>query len=130
MTLPLAGIKVVDFSEHGFVPSAAAVLADWGADVVKIERLRGDAMRGIIASGMVASVHGYDFLWELVNRNKRGIALDVEAPAGRAVFEKLVAHVDVYVTNQLPRVRRRLRTEPADLFAINPRLVFARGSGQ
>jgi crotonobetainyl-CoA:carnitine CoA-transferase CaiB-like acyl-CoA transferase len=130
MTRPLSGVKVVDFSEHGFVPSAAAVLADWGADVVKIERLEGDAMRGIIASGMVATVEGYDFLFELVNRNKRGIALDVEKLAGREVFEKLVAWTDVYVTNQLPRVRRKLRTEPADLFAINPTLVFAKGSGQ
>jgi crotonobetainyl-CoA:carnitine CoA-transferase CaiB-like acyl-CoA transferase len=130
MTRPLSGVKVVDFSEHGFVPSAAAVLADWGADVVKIERLEGDAMRGIIASGMVATVDGYDFLFELVNRNKRGIALDVEKLAGREVFEKLVAWTDVYVTNQLPRVRRKLRTEPADLFAINPTLVFAKGSGQ
>ena len=81
---------MLDFSEHGFVPSAAAVLADFGADVVKIERLRGDAMRGIIASGMVATVDGYDYLFELVNRNKRGIALDVEAPSGREVFERLV----------------------------------------
>jgi crotonobetainyl-CoA:carnitine CoA-transferase CaiB-like acyl-CoA transferase len=130
MTLPLAGIKVIDFSEHGFVPSAAAVLADWGADVVKIERPGGDAMRSIIASGMVATVDGYDYLFELVNRNKRGIALDVEQPAGRAVLERLLGWADVYITNQLPRVRRKLRTEPADLHAVNPKLVIAKGSGQ
>jgi crotonobetainyl-CoA:carnitine CoA-transferase CaiB-like acyl-CoA transferase len=130
MTLPLDGVKVVDFSEHGFVPSAAAVLADWGADVVKIERLEGDAMRGIIGNGMVPTVDGVDFLFELVNRNKRGIALEVESEEGRAVFERLVAWADVYVTNQLPRVRRKLRTEPADLMAINPRLVYAKGHGQ
>jgi crotonobetainyl-CoA:carnitine CoA-transferase CaiB-like acyl-CoA transferase len=130
VTRPLAGIKVLDFSEHGFVPSAAAVLADFGADVVKVERLRGDAMRGIIASGMVATVDGYDYLFQLVNRNKRGVALDVEAPAGREVFEKLVRWADVYVTNQLPRVRTKLRTDPADLFAINPKLVYAKGHGQ
>jgi crotonobetainyl-CoA:carnitine CoA-transferase CaiB-like acyl-CoA transferase len=87
-------------------------------------------MRQIIASGMVASVDGYDYLFQLVNRNKRGIALDVEAPAGREVFERLVRWADVYITNQLPRVRRKLRTEPADLFAVNPKLVFAKGHGQ
>lgn len=130
MTLPLEGVKVVDLSEHGFVPSAAAILGDWGADVVKVERLDGDAMRGIIGSGMVPTVDGVDFLFELVNRNKRGIALDIETPEGRAVFERLVAWADVYITNQLPRVRRKLRTEPADLMAINPRLVFAKGSGR
>ena len=130
MTLPLSGIKVLDFSEHGFVPSAAAALGDFGADVVKIERPQGDAMRQIIRAGMVATVDDYDFLFQLVNRNKRGIALDVEGPAGREVFERLVKWADVYVTNQLPRVRRKLHTEAEDLFALNPRLVVAKGHGQ
>ncbi len=130
MTLPLTGIKIVDFSEHGFVPSAAAALADWGADVIKIERPEGDPMRQIIKNNLVPDADGYDYLFQLVNRNKRGIALDVTVASGRAVFERLVAWADVYITNQLPRVRRKLRTEPADLFAINPRLVFARGHGQ
>jgi crotonobetainyl-CoA:carnitine CoA-transferase CaiB-like acyl-CoA transferase len=130
VTLPLTGIKVLDFSEHGFVPSSAAALGDFGADVVKVERLQGDAGRGIIASGMVATKDGYDYLFELFNRNKRGIGLDVEAPAGREVFERLVKWADVYITNQLPRVRRKLHTEPKDLFALNPKLVYAKGHGQ
>jgi crotonobetainyl-CoA:carnitine CoA-transferase CaiB-like acyl-CoA transferase len=130
MTLPLAGIKVLDFSEHGFVPSAAAALGDFGADVVKVERLQGDAGRGIIASGMVATKDGYDYLFELFNRNKRGLGLDVWSPAGREVFERAVKWADVYITNQLPRVRRKLRTEPADLLAHKPRLVYAKGHGQ
>lgn len=131
MTQPLAGIKVLELSEHGFVPSAVAALADFGADVIKIERTQGDAMRGIIGGGLVATNdEGYDFLFQLVNRNKRGIALDVETPAGREIFERLVRWADVYVTNQLPRVRRKLQLEPADLFAINPKLVYAKGHGQ
>lgn len=130
MTLPLEGTKVVDFSEHGFVPSGAAVLADWGADVVKIERPDGDPMRQIIAQGLVASADGYDYLFELVNRNKRGVSIDVLRPEGRQVFERLVRWADVYITNQLPRVRRKLHTEPEDLFALNPKLVVARGHGQ
>ena len=73
MTLPLAGIKIVDFSEHGFVPSAAAALADWGADVVKIERLDGDPMRSVIRNGLSPDADGTDYLFELTNRNKRGI---------------------------------------------------------
>jgi crotonobetainyl-CoA:carnitine CoA-transferase CaiB-like acyl-CoA transferase len=130
MPLPLAGIKIVDFSEHGFVPSAAAALADWGADVVKIERLDGDPMRAVIRNGLSPNADGTDYLFEMANRNKRGIALDVTTPAGRAVFERLVKWADVYITNQLPRVRRKLATEPADLFALNPKLVFAKGHGQ
>ena len=102
MTLPLAGIKIVDFSEHGFVPSCAAVLADFGADVVKIERLEGDPMRSVIANGLSPDADGVDYLFEMANRNKRGIALDVTVPAGRAVFERLVQWADVYITNQLP----------------------------
>jgi crotonobetainyl-CoA:carnitine CoA-transferase CaiB-like acyl-CoA transferase len=130
MTKPLEGIRVLDFSEHGYVPSAAAALADFGADVVKIERPTGDPMRTIISRGMVASRDGYDYLFEFCNRNKRGICLDVETERGREVFERLVAWAEVYVTNQLPRVRRKLRTEPADLMAINPTLVYAKGHGQ
>jgi crotonobetainyl-CoA:carnitine CoA-transferase CaiB-like acyl-CoA transferase len=130
MTLPLAGIKIVDLSEHGFVPSCAAVLADFGADVVKIERLEGDPMRSVIRNGLSPDAEGVDYLFEMANRNKRGIALDVTTPAGRAVFERLVRWADVYITNQLPRVRRKLKTEPADLFAINDKLVFAKGHGQ
>jgi crotonobetainyl-CoA:carnitine CoA-transferase CaiB-like acyl-CoA transferase len=130
MTRPLAGIKILEFSEHGFVPSAAAALADWGADVVKIERLEGDPMRSVIRNGLSPQADGTDYLFELVNRNKRGIVLDVTTDAGREVFERLVKWADVYITNQLPRVRRKLRTEPADLFAVNPKLVFAKGHGQ
>ncbi len=130
MTRPLEGIKVVDFAGHGFVPSAAAALADWGAEVVKIERQGGDPLRAVLRDGLVADADGTDYLWEFFNRNKRGIALDVETAAGREIFERLVKWADVYITNQLPRVRRKLRTEPADLLALNPRLVFAKGHGQ
>ncbi|MBL7499937.1 CoA transferase [Frankia sp. CNm7] len=129
MTLPLAGIKVLDFSEHGFVPSAAAALADFGADVIKIERPTGDPMRLVHPNRLVPDADGVEYMYDLVNRNKRGIALDVTVPAGREVFERLVGWADVYITNQLPRVRRKLRTEPDDLFALNPTLVFAKGHG-
>ncbi len=129
-TLPLDGIKILDFADNGFVPSGAAALGDMGADVIKLERTIGDPMRRIIAQGLVPSVGGFDFMFELVNRNKRGIAVDVETTEGREIFEKLVAWADVYITNQLPRVRDKLRTNPEDLFAINPKIVFAKGHGQ
>jgi crotonobetainyl-CoA:carnitine CoA-transferase CaiB-like acyl-CoA transferase len=126
MTMPLDGLKVVEFSEHFFVPAAAAALAEWGADVVKVERRDGDALRHL----RLTTGDGYDYLFQLCNRNKRGIALDVETPAGRAIFEQLVSEADVFVTNHLPRVMRRLRTSAEDVFALNPRIVYARGSGQ
>jgi crotonobetainyl-CoA:carnitine CoA-transferase CaiB-like acyl-CoA transferase len=126
MTLPLEGVRVVDFSEHYFVPASAAVLAEWGADVIKIERREGDALRDI---GHLPE-YGFSYYFALCNRNKRGIALDVEVPAGREIFERLVRDADVYITNHLPRVQRRLRTTPTDVFALNPQIVYARGSGQ
>lgn len=130
MTSQLLGIKVVDFAGHGFVPSAAAALADRGADVVKIERPGGDPLRAVIRNGLVADADGTDYIPEIFNRNKRAIALAVETAGGREVFERLVKWADVYVTNQLPRVRRKLRTEPDDLLALNPRIIYTKGHGQ
>jgi crotonobetainyl-CoA:carnitine CoA-transferase CaiB-like acyl-CoA transferase len=126
----LDGICVLEVAEHGFVPSAVAALADQGADVVKIERPEGDALRAVMGQGLVADTGDFDFLIENFNRNKRNVCLDLKHPAARPVFEKLVAWADVFVTNQLPKVRRKLRIEPDDLFAIQPRLVYARGHGQ
>jgi len=128
--LPLEGIRVVDVAEHGFVPSAAATLAEYGADVVKVERLAGDACRDIIASGMVKTKDGYDYLFELFNRNKRGIALDIGTDEGQEVLKKLVASADVFITNQLPQVQRKFHTTAEEIRAINPKIVYARGHGQ
>lgn len=130
MTDVLAGVRVLEVAEQGFVPSGAAVLADWGADVVKIERPEGDGLRAVMKQGLVAQTGDFDFLVEQVNRNKRNVCLDLKHPDSRPVLERLVAWADVFITNQLPQVRRKLRIEPDDLRAINPRLVYARGHGQ
>ena len=130
MTDVLAGVRVLEVAEQGFVPSGAAVLADWGADVVKIERPEGDGLRAVMKQGLVVQTGDFDFLVEQVNRNKRNVCLDLKHPESRPVLERLVAWADVFITNQLPQVRRKLRIEPADLFAINPRLIYARGHGQ
>jgi crotonobetainyl-CoA:carnitine CoA-transferase CaiB-like acyl-CoA transferase len=130
MTKPLEGVKVVELALQGFVPSGVATLGDWGADVVKLERPEGDGLRAVMASGLVADTGDFDFLWEQMNRNKRGLCLDLKADGGRGVLLRLVEQADVFVTNQLPQVRRKFRIEPDDLFAVNPRLVYARGHGQ
>jgi crotonobetainyl-CoA:carnitine CoA-transferase CaiB-like acyl-CoA transferase len=105
-------------------------MADLGADVVKVERPTGDALRKVISQGMVPSAGGFDFLYEIANRNKRNIALDIIDPGGREVLERLITTADVFLTNQLPQVQRKLRTTPEDIFAIKPNIVFARGHGQ
>jgi crotonobetainyl-CoA:carnitine CoA-transferase CaiB-like acyl-CoA transferase len=126
----LAGVRVLEVAEQGFVPSAAAVLADWGADVVEVERPEGDGLRAVMKQGLVTQTGDFDFLVEQVNRNKRNVCLDLKHPDSRPVLEQLVAWADVFITNQLPQVRRKLRIEPDDLRAVNPRLIYARGHGQ
>jgi crotonobetainyl-CoA:carnitine CoA-transferase CaiB-like acyl-CoA transferase len=126
----LDGIRVVEVAEHGFVPGAAAVLAEWGADVVKVERPTGDPLRGIQGMGLVADTGDFNFLFEQFNRNKRGVALDLRSDGGRAVLDRLLESADVFITNFLPSAREKLRLNPSDIWVVNPNVVCAIGSGQ
>jgi len=126
----LDGVKVVELAEHGFVPSCGAILADWGADVVKIERPTGDPLRAVMSQGFVADTGDFNFLFELYNRNKRGITLDLRVPEGRAAFDRLIEQADVLITNFLPSAREKLGVMPEDVWKVNPALVYAKGHGQ
>ena len=106
-------------AEQGFVPSAAAILADWGADVVKVERPTGDPLRHYAKLGVVPDVEGFNILFEQFNRNKRSVAIDLRDDEGRAALDGLIAWADVFVTSFLPsargcgwRTRRHLGGEP------------------
>ncbi len=124
------GVRVVEVAEHGFVPSAAAILAEWGADVVKVERPTGDPLRQIMSMGLAADTGEFNWLFEQFNRNKRGVALDLRNDEGRAALDRLIVWADVYITNFLPSARTKLRLHPDDIWAVNPRCVYAIGSGQ
>jgi crotonobetainyl-CoA:carnitine CoA-transferase CaiB-like acyl-CoA transferase len=127
----LEGIKVIELAEWGFVPSAAAVLADWGAEVIKIEHpQRGDPMRGLMAGGLIAKTGDYNYMVEQMNRGKRSLGLDLAAEEGREIFLKLVANADVLITSFLEPARQRLRVTYEDVSPLNPRLIYARGHGQ
>jgi crotonobetainyl-CoA:carnitine CoA-transferase CaiB-like acyl-CoA transferase len=125
----LQGVRVVEVSSWLFVPAAGAVLADWGADVIKIEHpVMGDPIRGLTnaeASGAIMNPNT-----ELPNRGKRSMGLDVASDEGREILYTLVESADVFLTNFLPETRRRLAIDVDDIRARSPRIVYALGTGQ
>ncbi|HVW45235.1 MAG TPA: CaiB/BaiF CoA-transferase family protein [Amycolatopsis sp.] len=126
----LEGVKVVELAAWTFVPSAGAVLADWGADVIKIEHPEtGDPQRGLISSGIVAGKDGVNHFIEQPNRGKRSVGVDVSHPDGLEVVYKLVEQADVFVTNLLPGSRERLGVDVEAIRARNPKIIYARGHG-
>ena len=127
----LGGIRVLEIAEWGFVPSAATILGDWGAEVVKIEHPRhGDPIRGLVTAGLIPGASGRNFFVEHLGRHKRSLGLDLGHPEARPVIERLLGWADVLVTSFLDAARERLRLRWQDVHAVNPRLVYARGHGQ
>ena len=126
----LDGVKVVELSMYAFAPASAAVLADWGAEVVKVVAPAiPDTLMGNVIGGLPPDDVGVAFMWEIMNRGKRSIGIDVSVDDGRDVLLELVSTADVFITNLLPARRRKYRLEPEDLMAVNPGLVYARASG-
>ena len=131
MTAVLEGVRVLEVAEHTFVPAASALLADWGAEVIKIEPVeRGDAMRGLASTGVVSIGGDVHALLEHSNRGKRSLALDLTTPEGLEILHKLAATADVFLTNKLPRVRQKLSIELDDIRTHNPRIIYVAGTGQ
>lgn len=130
MTDTLNGFRVVELAAWTFVPAAGAVLADWGADVIKIEHPEtGDPQRGLINSGLVPGAGAVNHFIELPNRGKRSIGLDTSTPEGLELLMKLVETADVFLTNLLPGSRRRMGIDVEHLRARNPKIIYARGHG-
>ncbi len=114
---------------YGFVPSAGAVLAAWGADVIKIEHaVPGDPQRGLRQPGTMKVEGDPNPNVEHANRGKRSLGLDIANPEGREVLLGLVRGADVFLTSFLPRVRAKLNIDVDDIRAVNPKIVYARGS--
>lgn len=124
------GVRVVELAQFVFVPVTGALLADWGADVVKIEHpVQGDGYRGLVSQGIIKVSGGVNQSMELANRGKRSVGLDVQSEEGRALLLKLVESADVFLTNFLPPTLAKLRLGVDDLRAVNPQLIYARGHG-
>jgi crotonobetainyl-CoA:carnitine CoA-transferase CaiB-like acyl-CoA transferase len=121
----LDGLRVLDLTQVMAGPFCAMLLADMGAEVVKIEPPRGDATRGVdleLAPGVSAP-------FVAVNRNKRGLVLDLKRPAGLTIFERLAATADVLIENYRPGVARRIGIGYERLSALHPRLIYCSISG-
>src|SRR5215213_671537 len=131
MTAVMEGVRILEVAEHTFVPAASAVLADYGAEVIKIEHVeRGDAMRGLASSGTVNLGGGVHVLLEHSNRGKQSLGLDLTSEEGLDILYKLAATCDVFLTNKMPSVRTKLNVDIEDIRAANPDIIYVRGTGQ
>lgn len=119
----LNGIKVVDLGSFLAAPAAATVMADFGAEVIKVEPPEGDGLRRLLAGAPV------DYFWLLTSRSKRSLALDLKSEDGAQILHRLVAWADVFVTNYRDSLLDRLGLRYETLQSVNPRLIYAHVSG-
>lgn len=132
MKRPMEGVRIVEVAQFTFVPASGGVLAEWGADVIKVEHaVTGDAQRGIVATfgmGLVDNSSSFAPIMEGPNRGKRSVGIALEVPEGRAVLDELIKNADVFVTNFTPSARAKLRIDVPDVRAVNPDIIYVRGT--
>lgn len=129
MTQVMKGIRVLDVSQFMFVPTAGALLADWGADVIKIEHpVRGDTQRGFVNVGGIAINPLRHAPFEHANRGKRSVGIDLSQAEGQELLYEIAKTADVFLTNYLPSARRKLNIDAEQIRAINPQIIYVRGS--
>ncbi len=130
---PLDGITVVEVGVWHAGPGAAAILGDLGAHVIKVENIEGDPERGeggtLTLKSQAIDTPGWSLMFELSNRNKRSIALDLRSDQGREILQILVETADVFITNLRPGAKRKLGIDYETLAALNRRLVHVNVSG-
>jgi crotonobetainyl-CoA:carnitine CoA-transferase CaiB-like acyl-CoA transferase len=122
-------IRVVELAQWVFVPVAGALLADWGADVVRVDRLDGDPYRGLVTQGIGSDSGGVNLSIALANRGKRSIAIDLRTEDGQKVLHQLLESADVFLTSFRPDALGRLGLDAETLHERYPSLIYARGNG-
>ena len=123
----LEGIKVLEVANWVAAPSACAMLADMGAEVIKIEHPEtGDAVRSIANTtrGMIPYPGGLNVVFQLLNRGKQSMGVNLESPQGREIVRKLAADSDVMVTNLTPHRQERYGLRYEDVSALNPQIIY------
>jgi crotonobetainyl-CoA:carnitine CoA-transferase CaiB-like acyl-CoA transferase len=129
MSKVMESVRVLEVAQFTFVPAAGGILADWGADVIKVEHpLRGDTQRGFLNMGGVKLDPLRHTLIEHPNRGKRSVGIDLSKPDGQELLYELARQSDVFLTNYLPQVRQKNRFDVEHIRAINPNIIYARGS--
>lgn len=129
MTQVMKGVRVLEVAQYTFVPAAGAILADWGADVLKIEHPeRGDNQRGFVNMGGVRVNPRRSPFVEHPNRGKRSVGVDISRLEGMEIIYELAKHSDVFLTNYRPSQRQRMKFDIEHIRAANPNIIYARGS--
>lgn len=129
MTQVMKGVRILEVAQFTFVPAAGAILADWGADVIKIEHpVRGDTQRGFINMGGISVDPNRNPLMEHPNRGKRSVGIDVSTKQGQELLYEIAKTADVFLTNYLPSVRQKNKFDFEHIRAANPKIIYARGS--
>ncbi|MEO6715920.1 MAG: CoA transferase [Novosphingobium sp.] len=129
MSKVMEGVRVLEVAQYTFVPAAGGILADWGADVIKIEHpVRGDTQRGFLNMGGVQLDPLRHTLIEHPNRGKRSVGIDMSTPDGQELLYELAKTCDVFLTNYLPQVRQKNKFDIEHIRAVNPDIIYARGS--
>lgn len=123
-----AGVRVIELAQYVYVPGAGVMLADQGAEVIKIETIEGDPYRTLKAGGD-RNLGNVNISMEQNNRNKKSVALDLKSEEGREALLKLVETADVFLTSLRPKAIKGLRLDVDDLRARNPKIIYARGNG-
>ena len=129
MTLVLQGIRLVEVAGWAFVPSAGAILAEWGAEVIKVEPPTGDPIRGLVHAKS-GPFEGQTFEWDMFNRGKRSIALDLREHEAQEIVLRLCESADVFLTSYLPQARAKLGIDIDSVRERNPSIVYVCGSGR
>lgn len=128
-TKVMKGVRVLEVAQFTFTPAAGAILADWGADVIKVEHpIRGDTQRGFLNLGGFKVDPLRHTLIEHPNRGKRSVGIDLSTPEGQEVLHDLAKTADVFLTNYLPKHRQKNRFDVEHIQAIKPDIIYARGS--
>jgi crotonobetainyl-CoA:carnitine CoA-transferase CaiB-like acyl-CoA transferase len=127
MTGPLNGVRVVEVANWTFVPAAGAMLADLGADVIKVEPPNGDPQRALL--NMLNLGGGLNPFLEIPNRGKRSVTCDLTTDEGHTALQAILATADVFLTSNLEPVRKRLRIDVEDVRQANPDIIYVRGTG-